>query len=153
MLVMLPGVDTKDVKVRLVPVAAPIAGVTSDGVLANTLAPVPVSSVSAAAKFALDGVAKKVATFAPKPDTPVATGKPVQLVRVPEVGTPRTGVTSTMLIEVQAEMLPLVTVPKIGLIKVGVLLNTNKPVPVSSVIAARRLALDGAAKNACIPAA
>ena len=152
-MLMLPTVDTKDVKVRLVPVAAPIAGVTSVGVLANTFAPVPVSSVSAAAKFALDGVARKVATLAPNPDTPVATGKPVQLVSVPEVGTPRIGVTRTMLVEVQAEMLPLVTVPKIGVTKVGLVLKTNRPVPVSSVIAARRLALDGAAKNACIPAA
>lgn len=143
MFTMLPGVARKEVSARLVPVAAPIAGVTSVGVLANTFAPVPVSSVSAAAKFALEGVAKNVATLAPKPDTPVAIGRPVQLVRVPEVGTPRIGVTSTMLVEVQAEMLPLVTVPKIGVINVGVLLNTNRPVPVSSVIAARRLALDG----------
>ena len=138
---------------RLVPVAAPMTGVTSVGVLANTFAPVPVSSVNAAAKFALDGVARKVATLAPNPDTPVAIGNPVQLVNVPEVGTPRIGVTNTMLVEVQAEILPLVTVPKTGVTKVGLVLNTNKPVPVSSVIAARRFALDGDAKNACMPAA
>ena len=125
------------------PVAAPITGVTKIGVLANTFAPVPVSSVSAAAKFALDGVAKKVATFAAKPETPVAIGKPVQFVSVPDVGIPRIGVTITMLVLVQAEMLPLVTVPRIGVTKVGLVLNTNRPVPVSSVIAARRLALDG----------
>jgi hypothetical protein len=107
-----------------------MTGVTNVGVLANTAAPVPVSSVSAAAKFALDGVAKKVATFAAKPDTPVAIGKPVQLVNVPEVGMPR-----------------------IGVVKVGLVANTNRPVPVSSVIAVRRFALDGAAKKACMPAA
>ena len=110
---------------RLVPVAAPMTGVTNVGVLANTAAPVPVSSVSAAARFALDGVAKNVATFAAKPETPVAIGKPVQLVNVPEVGTPRIGVT-----------------------QVGLVLNTSKPVPVSSVIAARRFALVGVAKKA-----
>ena len=51
--------------------------------LANTLAPEPVSSVSAAAKFADEGVAKNAATFAAKPETPVEIGRPVQLVRVP----------------------------------------------------------------------
>lgn len=45
----------------------PRAGVTSVGDVANTKAPLPVSSVTAAAKFALVGVAKKVATPVPKP--------------------------------------------------------------------------------------
>lgn len=94
------------------------------GLTANTLAPEPVSSVSAAAKFAEEGVAKNVATFADKPEIPVDTGKPVQLVRVPEVG-----------------------VPKTGLIKVGVFANTFAPEPVSSVRAAAKLALEGVAKN------
>ena len=66
---------------------------------------------------------------------------------------PRIGVTNTILVDVQAEMLPLVTVPKIGVTKVGLVLNTNSPVPVSSVIAARRFALVGLAKKVCIPAA
>jgi hypothetical protein len=77
--------------------------------LANTLAPEPVSSVSADAKLADDGVAKKVATLAAKPETPVDIGKPVQLVKVPEPG-----------------------VPNAGVMKVGVLLKTTRPVPVSS---------------------
>ena len=38
--------------------------------------------------------ARAVATFVPKPETPVETGKPVQLVNVPLVGVPRIGVTS-----------------------------------------------------------
>ena len=135
------------VAVRLVPVAAPITGVTNVGVFANTAAPVPVSSVRAAAKFALDGVAKNVATSVAKPDTPVAIGKPVQLVNVPEVGMPRIGVTNTMLVDVQAEMLPLATVPNAGVTNAGLVLNTKRPVPVSSVIAARRLALVGFAKK------
>jgi hypothetical protein len=80
-------------------------------VLANTLAPLPVSSVSAAAKLADEGVAKKVATLAAKPETPVEIGRPVQFVRVPEPG-----------------------VPNAGVMKVGVLLKTTRPVPVSSDI-------------------
>ena len=73
-------------------------GVVMVGAVANTAEPVPVSSVSAARKFALDGVVKKVATPVPKPDTPDATGKPVQLVNVPDAGVPRVGVTSCTLL-------------------------------------------------------
>ena len=40
-------------------------------------------------KFALDGVAKNVATPEPRPDTPVEIGKPVQLESVPDEGVPR----------------------------------------------------------------
>ena len=60
------------VRTILVPVAAPSTGVTSVGVLANTAAPVPVSSVSAEARFALDGVPRKVATPVPSPLTSLA---------------------------------------------------------------------------------
>jgi hypothetical protein len=105
-------------------VGVPRIGVTSVGVFAKTFAPVPVSSVRTAARFALDGVAKKVATFAAKPDTPVAIGRPVQLVKIPEVGVPRIGVTITMLVLVQALMLPLVTVPSTGVTKVGLVNNS-----------------------------
>jgi hypothetical protein len=83
-------------------VGVPRIGVTNVGVLANTFAPVPVSSVSAAAKFALDGVVKNVATFAAKPETPVATGKPVQLVKVPLAGVPSAGATSVELVNNKA---------------------------------------------------
>ena len=51
------------VTVNEVPVAAPILGVTRVGVFAKTNEPVPVSSVTAAAKLALVGVARNVATF------------------------------------------------------------------------------------------
>ena len=71
-----------------VPVAAPITGVTKVGEVANTLEPVPVSSVNKAAKLALDGVAKNVAAPVPSPETPVEIGKPVQLVKVPLDGVP-----------------------------------------------------------------
>ena len=83
---------------RLVPVAAPITGVTNVGVLANTFAPVPVSSVKAAARLALLGVAKNVATPVPRPLTPVATGKPVQLLNTPEIGVPSAGATIVELV-------------------------------------------------------
>ena len=63
-----------------------------DGEVANTSAPDPVSSVTAVLRFALDGVARKVATPVPSPETPVDIGKPVQFVRVPEVGEPKIGV-------------------------------------------------------------
>src|SRR4249920_1107286 len=65
------------------------------GPTAWTFAPVPVSSVSAAAKFAEDGVARNVATLAARPLIPVETGSPVQFVKTPEDGVPRAGVTRT----------------------------------------------------------
>ena len=81
----------KPLNARLVPVAAPMTGVTNVGVVANTAEPVPVSSVNAVRRLALLGVAKNVATLEPKPLTPVAIGKPVQLVKVPLAGVPRIG--------------------------------------------------------------
>ena len=95
--------------VRVPEDGVPNAGVTRVGEVANTNAPVPVSSVTAAIKLADDGVPKKVATPVAKPDTPVEIGRPVQLVRVPEDGVPNAGVTS-----------------------VGEVANTNAPLPVSS---------------------
>ena len=71
-----------------------IVAVVSVGEVAKTFAPLPVSSVNAAAKFADVGVAKKVATLVPRPLTPVDIGKPVHDVSVPLEGVPRTGVTS-----------------------------------------------------------
>jgi hypothetical protein len=79
------------VPVRFVTVpleGVPRAGVTKVGLVANTKAPVPVSSVTAAARLAELGVAKKVATPEPKPEMPVDTGKPVALVKVALTGVP-----------------------------------------------------------------
>jgi hypothetical protein len=87
------------VKLSDVPVAAPMAGVTKVGVLANTNAPVPVSSVIAVAKLELDGAAKNVATPDPNPLTPVAIGKPVPFVKVTDVGVPNIGVTKVGLVD------------------------------------------------------
>jgi hypothetical protein len=59
-------------------------GVANVGLVANTKAPLPVSPVTAVAKLADEGVAKKAATLAPNPLIPVATGNPVQLVNKPD---------------------------------------------------------------------
>lgn len=80
------------------------------GEVPNTAAPVPVSSVSAAIRFADEGVPRKVATFAPRPETPVEIGRPVALVSTAAEG-----------------------VPRFGVVKTGLLANTSAPVPVSSV--------------------
>jgi hypothetical protein len=74
-------------------------------------------------------IAKAVATFVPKPLTPVEIGSPVQLVNVPEDGVPSTGVTS-----------------------VGDVANTKAPEPVSSVTADAKLADDGVPKKVATPA-
>ena len=82
--------------VRTLPAATvPNTGVTSVGDVAKTSAPVPVSSVTAAARLALDGVAKKVATPVPRPLIPVETGRPVALVSTAADGVPRSGVVKT----------------------------------------------------------
>src|SRR3989338_8275135 len=83
----------------LVAAAAPSVGVTRVGLVAKTTAPVPVSPVTAAARLAVDGVAKNVATPVPRPETPVLMGRPVALVRVAEDGVPSAGVTKVGLVE------------------------------------------------------
>ena len=98
------------------------------GSVAKTSEPLPVSSVTAAARLALDGVPRNVATPAPRPAIPVLTGNPVALVSVAADGVPRSGVTSD-----------------------GLVANTRAPVPVSSVTAARRLADDGVASHVPTP--
>jgi hypothetical protein len=82
------------------------------GEVPNTNAPEPVSSVTAAAKFALDGVARNVAIPVPRPEMPVDTGRPVQEVSVPDAGVPKTGVV------------------KVGDAIVGLLDKTTLPEPV-----------------------
>ncbi len=116
------------VAAMLVAVAAPRTGVTRVGVFANTAAPVPVSSDSADRRFALEGVARNVATPEPSPLTPVEIGSPVQFVSVPDDGVPRTGVT-----------------------KVGLVANTLSPEPVFVVSAVARFAEDGVARNEATP--
>ncbi len=154
----------------------PNAGVTRVGLLANTKAPVPVSSVTAAAKLAEEGVAKKVATPVPRPLTPVLMGKPVALVSVPDEGVPSTpplttGAPADPTLTARAVATPvprpdtpvlmgkpvalvkvaLDGVPRAGVTNVGLVANTAEPVPVSSVKTVRKLADDGVAKNAATP--
>lgn len=108
-----------------------VPNVTCDvnlGLVANTRGPNPVSSVTADARFADDGVAKNVATPVPRPLTPVLIGSPVALVSVAEDGVPKLGVTS-----------------------VGEVAKTRFPEPVSSVTAAAKLALDGVASHVATP--
>ena len=69
-------------------VGVPKTGVTNVGDVPKTKEPDPVSSVTAEIKLALDGVAKKVATLVPSPETPVEIGKPVALVKTPLAGVP-----------------------------------------------------------------
>jgi hypothetical protein len=90
-----------------VAVATPRTGVTSVGEVAKTKEPDPVSSVTAVAKFADEGVARNVATPVPSPLIPVETGSPVQFVSVPEAGVPRTGATSVKAVpSVVAPVIP-----------------------------------------------
>ena len=76
-------------------------------------------------EFADVGVAKKVATLVPSPETPVEIGKPVHEVSVPLEGVPSIGVTS-----------------------VGLVAKTASPLPVSSVRHEARFAELGVARNA-----
>jgi hypothetical protein len=123
LVVTLPAVRPEAVPVMFVPTKAdgvPKAGVTKVGLLANTKAPDPVSSVTAEAKLADDGVPKKVATPVPKdvipvpplatgkvPVTPVVSGRPVKLVATPEAGVPNAGVTNVGLFDRTTEPVPV----------------------------------------------
>ena len=93
-----------------------IVGVAIVGLVPNTNAPEPVSSVIVDARLALDGTARKVATPLPRPTTPVEIGNPVALVHIPADGVPSAGVT------------------RLAEVRVGVVANTKEPEPVSSEI-------------------
>jgi hypothetical protein len=97
-------------------VGVPKTGLISVGVLANTRAPVPVSSVTAKARLELVGVARKVATPVPSPEIPLETGRPVQFVSVPEEGVPRIGVTSVGEVERTTSPVPVTVVIEVPLI-------------------------------------
>lgn len=101
----------------LVAVATPSDGVTRDGDVAKTRTPEPVSSVTAAARFALDGVARNVATPVPNPEIPVLTGKPVAFVRVAAEGVPRSGVVKAGLTARATAPVPVLVVAATPLIR------------------------------------
>lgn len=111
----------------------PSAGVTRVGEVANTRAPLPVSFVTAAARFALDGVASQVAMPVPSPDTPVLIGNPVQLVNVPLVGVPSTGVTSVGDVE-------RTTVEPVPVVDAAVSAPPDAPNTVAVTVVARAMA-------------
>jgi hypothetical protein len=135
----------------------PKIGVTKVGEVSNTSAPDPVSPVTAAARFALEGVARKVATPVPSPETPVVSGKPVQLVSVPEVGVPKIGVTkvgevASALAPLPVEVVTLVPPLATGKMPVTSVVRTTAPyegaveIPVerSTVLAAPLASFDRA---------
>lgn len=105
------------VKVPLVGV--PKMGVTSVGLVANTSEPVPVSSVTADARLAELGVARKVATLVPRPDTPVLIGRPVALVKVPLEGVPSAGVTNVGLVDRTTFPVPVEVVTPVPPLRTG----------------------------------
>jgi hypothetical protein len=70
---------------------------------------VPVSSVTADLKLALEGVSKKSATFEPNPATPVDIGNPTQLVKFPAKGVPKSGFTSVRAVNNCPTLICLVT--------------------------------------------
>lgn len=69
----------------------------------NNSTPLPLSSVMADRKFAEEGVARNVATPVPRPDTPVAMGRPVALVSVPLAGVPKAGFTIVQFVTVRPD--------------------------------------------------
>jgi hypothetical protein len=126
---------------------------------AKTRAPVPVSSVTAVIKLADDGVARKLATPAARPEIPVLTGRPVALVKVPEDGVPSAPPLTTnapavptltpraVRTPVPAPVKPVAIgrpvalvrtaaegVPRLGVVKAGEVAKTRAPEPVSSVM-------------------
>ena len=76
----------------------PTTGFDNVGDVPKTSDPDPVSLVTAAARLALDGVARNAAIPVARPETPLAIGRPVQFVSVPDVGVPRTGATSVSVV-------------------------------------------------------
>jgi len=82
----------------LVALATPNVGVTRLGESLNTIDPVPVSPVTALARLAELGVARNVAMFAARPETPVLIGRPVPLVKVTDCGVPKIGATKVLLL-------------------------------------------------------
>lgn len=120
-------------RVRPDAVAAPILGVVRAGEVAKTSNPVPVSLVTALARFALVGVARNVATLVPSPDTPEAIGKPVRLVATPVEGVPSAPplVSSVELAGIVVALIVVaVAAPRTGVTKVGEVASTTLPVPV-----------------------
>jgi hypothetical protein len=130
-----PVVSGRPVQLVSVPeVGVPSRGVTSVGEVAKTSRPEPVSLEIAAARLAEDGVARNVATLAPRPETPVEMGRPVAFVSVANEGTPMLGVTSTGEVERTLLFEPVEVVTPVPPLATG-------SVPVTPVVRGRPVAL------------
>ena len=103
-----------------------VSPVVNVGEVPNTATPVPVSSVNADARLADEGVARKVATPVPSPETPVDIGRPITFVITPDAGVPNAGVVkvgevNVLLLIVCAFVLKVnssTTLAKSGIVKV-----------------------------------
>jgi hypothetical protein len=151
---ILPAAVHVNTPVGIKVIVPPPAEIGAGAVIVTTAAVPLINTIcvvgAIVAALAIVGAAAVVAN---KPDvlTSVNVGLPVQLVSTPLVGVPKTGVTMTMLVLVHAEITPLATVPSAGVTNVGLVPNTNAPVPVSPVTAEAKFALDGVAKNVATP--
>jgi hypothetical protein len=161
---MLPAAVHVNAPVGIKVIVPPPAEIGAGAVIVTTAA-VPLTKAicvvgAIVAALAIVGAAAVVAN-SPDVLTSVKVGLPVQLVNTPLVGVPKTGVTMTMLVLVHAEITPLATVPNtgavivgdvnVGVASVGLVPNTNAPVPVSPVTAVAKLAELGVAKNVATP--
>src|SRR3989344_1765818 len=131
----LAGSDAKAVAVVAVaafpeidPVADPILGVVNTGEVENTNRPVPVSSVTIPATSA--DVSISVETIGSRQDsaTPAAVIPPATLPAEQLAGSDASAVAVPALPEIDP-----VADPILGVVNTGDVLNTNSPVPVSSV--------------------
>ena len=96
---------------RLMALGVPRFGVTRVGDMLKTAWPVPVSSVIAPARLALDGILRRVETPSPRPATPVLMGSPVAFVSTPDDGVPRPPLSGTAPIAAAYPEHNLVSVP------------------------------------------
>lgn len=96
--------------VRVPDVGVPSNGVISVGEVAKTSAQLPVSFVTAVARFADVGVARNVAIHVASPLTQVDIGNPVQLVSVQDEGVQSAGVTKEGLVALTGAQLHVAVV-------------------------------------------
>jgi hypothetical protein len=109
------------------------------GAVENTSEPEPVSFVTAAAKLALVGVAKNVATPVPRPLTPVLIGSPVAFDKVILLGVPRLGDMSVALSARTLLPVPVdVSEPKTAPLLINKTSPTAPP-PVTTVVPTTKL--------------
>ena len=134
-----------------------IVGVEMFGDVPKTNSPVPVSFVTAVARLALFGVAKNVATPVPNPVIPVDTGRPVPLVNVTALGTPKFGVVKVGEVDITTLPVPVIALETTFLLasvnkacdavvvdKIGAAENVLTPAMVCASVVTRPLALEEA---------